>query len=148
MRAVLVATRGTDRVFYDLDSKPGLKDGFVVRPDGSSVPVNLLSWASKASGVSMIRDSRFHRFLWDAPQDVGSGRWFETFIKKSVPVDPKMLEDVNISSSLDADKKRPQKSKSVKIKSVDKGTFTKVVDYRGGKYLKKRYKIKGLRNER
>jgi hypothetical protein len=148
MRAVLVATRGADRVFYDLDSKPGSKDGFVVRPDGSSVPVNLISWAAKASGVNMIRDSKFHRFLWDAPQDVGSGRWFETFIKRSMPVDPKMLEDVNISSSLDADKEQPQKSKAVKIKSVDNGTFTKVIDYRGGKYLKKRFKVKGFKNGR
>ena len=141
MRAVLVATRGEDRVFYDLDSRPGGNDGMLVKSNGSAVPVNVISWASKANGASLIRDSKFHRFLWDAPQNVGSGKWFETFIKKSMPVDAAKLDGVEVLSSLDRYQKPQPKERVVKVKSIDNGSFAKVVDYKSGKYVKTRYKF-------
>ena len=139
MRAILVATRGDDRIFYDLDSRPGGNDGMLGKSNGSAVPVNVISWAGKANGVNFIRDSKFHRFLWDAPQNIGAGKWFETFVKKSIPVDQAKLEGVEVLSSLDRYQKPQPKEKVIKVKSVDNGSFVKVVDYKSGKYVKTRY---------
>jgi len=64
MKAVLVGTFDGNKVYYDVEAKSGEKDGAIVRPDGSSVKIHFFSWASKAQGLSKIRNTKFHRSLW------------------------------------------------------------------------------------
>lgn len=115
MKAVLVGTIGSDKVFYDIDAGPEDRDGAIEREDGSVVPVNFMSFASTARGLNKIRSSPFHRFLWDSPRDTSSGSWYETFITKEKPVNEKMLEKSEVHSSI-GNARKNIKSKSDRAK--------------------------------
>lgn len=119
MKAVLVGTVGTDKLYYILDAEPGAEDGALEREDGTVVKVDIISFTSATRSLKKIRTSAFHRKLWDAPRSMSSGSWYETFIAKSKEIDDKMLEGVPTYSALGKDRKKLEK---IKKKSLDFST--------------------------
>lgn len=119
MKAVLVGTVGEDRLYYILDSAAGENDGAIERPDSSVVMFDFMSFVSSGRNIKKIRTSRFHRKLWDAPKDISSGSWYQTFIEKTKEVNDKLLEGSPVYSSLGKSRKKTNKlnEKSEKFQS-------------------------------
>lgn len=106
MKAVLVGVVGRDKLFYDLDAKPGEKDGIIERENGSTVKIDLLSFAASARGLSKIRSTRFHRFLWDTPRSTSSGSWYETFVTKQRGIKDEILDNIETHSAIGENRKK------------------------------------------
>jgi hypothetical protein len=130
MKAVLVGTHEGNRVYYDFDAPAGSRDGIIVREDGSTVKIYLISWSAKVKGLNQIRNTSFHRFFWDAPKIPTKGKWFEMFIKKSIKIDKEVLGKLNIETSLGQTKKKLQKKNSQAIKFMNYKTSGEMVDYK------------------
>jgi hypothetical protein len=130
MKAVLVGTHEGNRVYYDFDAHAGSRDGIIVREDGSTVKIYLISWSAKVKGLNQIRNTSFHRFFWDAPKIPTKGKWFEMFIKKSIKIDKEVLGKLNIETSLGQTKKKLQKKNSQAIKFMNYKTSGEMVDYK------------------
>lgn len=109
MKAVLVGSVDKNKLYYIMDAQAGDEDGAIVRADGSTVLVNLLSFAAKSRIIKKHRTTRFHRFLWDMPADITSGAWFETFIAKTRPLSKEILNGLNIVSSIGENKQKLKK---------------------------------------
>jgi hypothetical protein len=130
MKAVLVGTYDGNKVYYDVDAKAGEKDGAIVRPDGSSVKIYFFSWASKAQGLNKIRNTKFHRSLWDAPKNPTKGKWYETFIKKDVEIEKEVLEGVTTLSTVGETKVKLEKKNARAIDFINNKSLIKMVDYK------------------
>lgn len=130
MKAVLVGTFDGNKVYYDIDAKAGEKDGAIVRPDGSSVKIYFFSWSSKAQGLIKIRNTKFHRSLWDAPKNPTKGKWYETFIKKETEVDEELLEGVPTLSTVGETKVKLEKKNARAIDFINNKSLIKMVDYK------------------
>jgi hypothetical protein len=130
MKAVLVGTFDGNKVYYDIDAKAGEKDGAIVRPDGSSVKIYFFSWASRAQGLKKIRNTKFHRSLWDAPKNPTKGKWYETFIKKDVEVDEEALDGVSTLSTIGETKVKLEKKNARAIDFINNKSLIKMVDYK------------------
>ena len=130
MKAVLVGTFDGNKVYYDIDAKAGEKDGAIVRPDGSSVKIYFFSWSSKAQGLIKIRNTKFHRSLWDAPKNPTKGKWYETFIKKEAEVDEELLEGVPTLSTVGETKVKLEKKNARAIDFINNKSLIKMVDYK------------------
>ena len=83
--------------------------------------IRFFSWVSQNPGIRKIRNTKFHRFLWDSPVDPSTGKWFDVFIKKSTEIDKSMLDGVVVVSDI----KPSQKAIKKKIDSVGKSMSTK-----------------------
>ena len=123
MKAVLVGGIDDEKLYYLIDSKGSSKDGVLVGPDGRTVMIRFFSWVSQNPGIRKIRNTKFHRFLWDSPVDPSTGKWFDVFIKKSTEIDKSMLDGVVVVSDI----KPSQKAIKKKIDSVGKSMSTKKV---------------------
>jgi len=130
MKAVLVGTFDDNKVYYDIDAKAGQKDGAIVRPDGSSVKIYFFSWASKAQGLKKIRNTKFHRSLWDAPKNPTKGKWYETFIKKDAEIDKEVLEGINTLSTIGETKSKLEKKNARAVDFINNKSLIKMVDYK------------------
>ena len=130
MKAVLVGTFDGNKVYYDIDAKAGEKDGVIVRPDGSLVKIYFFSWSSKAQGLIKIRNTKFHRSLWDAPKNPTKGKWYETFIKKDAEVDEALLEGVPTLSTVGETKAKLEKKNARAIDFINNKSLIKMVDYK------------------
>ena len=130
MKAVLVGTHEGNRVYYDFDAPAGSRDGVIVREDGSTVKIYIISWSAKVKGLNQIRNTSFHRFFWDAPKIPTKGKWFEMFIKKSIKIDNEVLGKLNIETSLGQTKKKLQKKNSRAIKFMNYKTSGEMIDYK------------------
>lgn len=129
MRAVLVAISAGNRVYYDIDSKPGERDAIVEKPDGTTFTVDLLSLSNSSRSFTKLRSSPFQRFLWDAPKDPSSGAWYETFIEKTRPIKDSLIESMPVHSALGKNKKKIDKTKrsakSFIAETIDREMLTK-----------------------
>lgn len=121
MKAVLVGTVGDDKLYYILDAAAGEKDGALEREDGSVVKVDLIPFTATARSLKKIRTSSFHRKLWDAPRNIASGSWYETFVAKSKEVDEKMLDGVPTYSALGKDRKKTEKIDKKSLEFLNNG---------------------------
>jgi hypothetical protein len=130
MKAVLVGTYDGNKVYYDVDAKAGEKDGAIVRPDGSSVKIHFFSWASKTQGLNKIRNTKFHRSLWDAPKNPTKGKWYETFIKKDVEIEKEVLEGITTLSTVGETKVKLEKKNARAIDFINNKSLIKMVDYK------------------
>ena len=130
MKAVLVGTYDGNKVYYDVDAKAGEKDGAIVRPDGSSVRIHFFSWASKAQGLNKIRNTKFHRSLWDAPKNPTKGKWYETFIKKDAEIAKEVLEGIATLSMVGETKVKLEKKNARAIDFINNKSLIKMVDYK------------------
>jgi hypothetical protein len=130
MKAILVGTFDGDKVYYDVEAKAGEKDGAIVRSDGSSVKIYFFSWSSKAQGLIKIRNTKFHRSLWDAPKNPTKGKWYETFIKKEIEVDEALLEGVPTLSTIGETKMKLEKKNARAIDFINNKSLIKMVDYK------------------
>jgi hypothetical protein len=130
MKAILVGTFDGNKVYYDIEAKAGQKDGAIVRGDGSTVKIHFFSWASKAQDLKKIRNTKFHRSLWDAPKDPTKGKWFETFIKKEKEVDESILEGINPLSTVGETKTKIEKKNSRAIDFMDNKSLIRMIDYK------------------
>ena len=130
MKAILVGTFDGNKVYYDIEAKAGDKDGAIVRSDGSTVKIYFFSWASKAQDLKKIRNTKFHRSLWDAPKDPTKGKWFETFIKKEKEVDESILEGINPLSTVGETKTKIEKKNSRAIDFMNNKSLIKMIDYK------------------
>jgi hypothetical protein len=130
MKAILVGTYDGNKVYYDIDAKAGQKDGEIVRPDGSSVKIYFFSWASKVQGLNKIRNSKFHRSLWDAPKNPTKGKWYETFIKKETEVDEALLDGAPTLSTVGGTKVKLEKKNARAIDFINNKSLIKMVDYK------------------
>ena len=130
MKAFLVGTHEGNKVYYDFDAQPGERDGIIVREDGSTVKIYLISWAAKVKGLNQIRNTPFHRFFWDAPKDVTKGKWYEMFIKKSIKIDKEVLDKVSIHTSLGKTKKKIETKTARVIDFINFKNEYKMIDYK------------------
>jgi hypothetical protein len=130
MKAILVGTFDGNKVYYDIEAKSGEKDGSIVRGDGSTVKIHFFSWASKAQDLKKIRNTKFHRSLWDAPKDPTKGKWFETFIKKEKEFDETILEGVPTLSTIGETKMKIEKKNARAIDFINNKSLIKMVDYK------------------
>ena len=130
MKAVLVGTYDGNKVYYDVDAKAGEKDGAIVRSDGSSVKIHFFSWASKAQGLNKIRNTKFHRSLWDAPKNPTKGKWYETFIKKDTEIEKEVLEGITTLSTVGETKVKLEKKNARAIDFINNKSLIKMVDYK------------------
>jgi hypothetical protein len=127
MKAVLVGTMSSDKLYYVIDAKAGEKDGAVVRPNGKVIKVDFMSFIHSSQSIRKIRTSRFHRSLWDAPKNLTSGAWYETFISKTKEVNEGSLDGAVIQTSLGSvkknlDSKTAAIAEFLSIKSLEQGT--------------------------
>jgi hypothetical protein len=114
VKAVLVGTVSSDKLYYVLDAGPSDKDGAVVKADGKIIYVDFMSFVHSSKTIRKIRTSRFHRSLWDAPKNPTSGSWYETFILKTKEVNEASLGGAIIQTSLgNAKKKLDSKSAAI-----------------------------------
>ena len=132
MKAVLVGTFDGNKVYYDVEAKAGQKDGAIVRGDGSTVAIHFFSWASKAQGLNKIRNTKFHRSLWDAPKNPTNGKWYETFIKKDTEIEKEVLEGVTTLSTVGETKVKLEKKNARAIDFINNKSLIKMVDYKVG----------------
>jgi hypothetical protein len=130
MKAVLVGTYDGNKVYYDVDAKAGEKDGAIVRSDGSSVKIHFFSWASKAQGLNKIRNTKFHRSLWDAPKNPTKGKWYETFIKKDIEIEKEVLEGITTLSTVGETKVKLEKKNARALDFINNKSLIKMVDYK------------------
>lgn len=100
MKAVLVGGVGDDKVYYVIDAVGSSNDGAIVSPDGKVIMIRFFSWASKNPSVRKIRNTKFHRLLWDSPIDPMKGKWFEIFVQKTQEIDKEVLDGVVIKTDL------------------------------------------------
>jgi hypothetical protein len=100
MKAVLVGSVHGDKLFYVVDAAPDDDDGVLEKQNGDTVNVDFFAFTSKVSGLTKIRTSKLHRMIWDSPRSVTSGKWYETFITKTIDIDKAMLEGIKIHTSL------------------------------------------------
>lgn len=121
MKAILVGGIEDEKLYYVIDAKGSSKDGVLVSPDGRAVMIRFFSWVSQNPGIRKIRNTKFHRFLWDSPIDPSKGKWFDIFIGKSVEIDKSMLEGVVVSTNI----KPSQKVIKKKIDNIGKSMSTK-----------------------
>ena len=92
--------------------------------------IYFFSWASKAQDLKKIRNTKFHRSLWDAPKDPTKGKWFETFIKKEKEVDESILEGINPLSTVGETKTKIEKKNSRAIDFMNNKSLIKMIDYK------------------
>jgi hypothetical protein len=130
MKAVLVGTFDGNKVYYDIEAKVGEKDGAIVRADGSTVKIHFFSWASKAPDLKKIRNTKFHRSLWDAPKDPTKGKWFETLIKKEKEVDETILDGITPLSTVGETKAKIEKKNSRAVDFMNNKSLIKMIDYK------------------
>ncbi len=130
MKAILVGTHEGNKVYYDFDAPAGSRDGIIVREDGSTVKIYLLSWAAKVKGLNQIRNTSFHRFFWDAPKAVTKGKWFDMFVTKNVQIDKETLDKLVIEKTLGQTKKKLEVKNSRAIKFLNNKDSGQMVDYK------------------
>ena len=130
MKAILVGTFDGNKVYYDIEAKAGQKDGAIVRGDGSTVKIHFFSWASKAQDLKKIRNTKFHRSLWDSPKDPTKGKWFDTFIKKEKEVDESILEGIKPLSTVGETKAKIDKKNSRAVYFMNNKSLIKMIDYK------------------
>lgn len=130
MRALLVGTHEGNKVYYDFDAPAGSRDGIIVREDGSSVKVYLISWSAKVKGLKQIRNTPFHRFFWDAPKNPLKGKWFDMFITKTIDVEKETLDKLVIEKTVGETKKQIQKKNDRAIKFLNNKNSGQMVDYK------------------
>jgi hypothetical protein len=121
MKAVLVGGIEDEKLYYVIDSKGSSKDGVLVGPDGHTVMIRFFSWVSQNPGIRKIRNTKFHRFLWDSPIDPSKGKWFDVFIGKNTEIDKSMLDGVVVVTDI----KSSQKVIKKKIDNIEKSMSTK-----------------------
>jgi hypothetical protein len=130
MKAILVGTFDGNKVYYDIEAKAGQKDGAIVRDDGSTVKIHFFSWASKTQDLKKIRNTKFHRSLWDAPKDPTKGKWFNTFIKKEEEIDESILEGITPLSTVGETKAKIEKKNSRAVYFMNNKSLIKMIDYK------------------
>lgn len=106
MKAVLVGAIHEDKLYYVIDAAPGEKDAILERPNGSIVKTTFIGITSKARGLKKFRNTRFHRLLWDKPQNVVDSSWYRTFVTKERDIPEKSLEEAVVVTSLGESRKK------------------------------------------
>jgi hypothetical protein len=114
VKAVLVGTVSSDKLYYIIDAKANEKDGALVKANGKVLKVDFMSFIHSSRSIRKIRTSRFHRSLWDAPKNPTSGSWYETFILKTRQVNEASLSGAVIQTAL-GNAKKTLDSKSAAI---------------------------------
>jgi hypothetical protein len=127
MKAVLVGTVGDDKLYYIIDATANDKDGAIEREDGTVVRIDFMSFSSSARSLKKIRTSPFHRKLWDAPRNMSSGSWYETFISKEKEVDEKMLAGLPVYSALGKDRKKIDKINEKSLEFSSSGLANQIL---------------------
>lgn len=102
MKAVLVATAGDRKLYYDIDAKQGSDDGALVTSDGRVMPLNFFSFVNKTSGLKKMMGTPFHKFLWMPPADDIKKLWIDVFVNKEIPLDERFTANLMIKQSLDS----------------------------------------------
>lgn len=131
MKAVLIGTVEDARLYLIVDAGRGEKNGALVRQDDSVVMVDAISFSTKARNISQIRTTRFHRFFWDAPKNVTSGKWYEIFIARSKQIDKKMLDGVRVVTTLGKPAKKISSVNSRAKKFTNSSKGKKMVKSKG-----------------
>lgn len=119
MRSIIVGLINENKVYYDLDAKPGERDAIIERPDGTSIKANIVQLSSTARNFTKLRSTPFQRFLWDAPRNATSGAWYETFITKTRPVNDSLLSGMPEHSVLGKNKKKIDKANRAAKSFID-----------------------------
>lgn len=152
MKAVLVGTIGDDKLYYVIDAARGDDDGALERENGSVLMLDFFPYVAMSRGLRKIRSSRFHRKLWDAPSNIASGTWYETFIGKSREIDEASLEGQPVYSALGKDRKKinkvNEKAKKFKTKSLADEILVKSADAAMVKFDRQVYAYKTAEKRR
>jgi len=112
MKAILVGTMGDEhKLYYVIDSSSEKMDG--VLSDGINPKlVNFWKTAVRLNGLTLIKSSNFHKFLWDNEysEDEDQDRWKRIFVTKTQKIPEDLLSGVTIVNDV---LKSKMKSKSI-----------------------------------
>jgi len=114
MASVLVATVGDKKIYYVIDSTDPKKDGIIEDEDGTTREIPFFSYIGKTTKIRPLRNSAFHKFLWDEPSENNRKKWMEIFIEKLDTPDENMLKGVAVQDSTG---KARKKKTSIDIKA-------------------------------
>lgn len=100
MKAVFVGKINESKLYYVIDSDNPLTDGVIV--DGDEKHQIVSFWDTVRFAVDLKRNtqSAFHQYLWSSPSDEETEKWYRIFIKKSQPIEEKLLNGVQIRSDI------------------------------------------------
>lgn len=116
MKAVLVGLNGDSKLYYDLDASASDPDGVVEKPNGDTYKVDFFSYVASSLGLKKLMTTSFHRRLWDEPTKQNERAWVEMFVDKTRKPTDKMLDDLDILSTLGRNKSK-MKTKSDAVSS-------------------------------
>jgi len=100
MKAVFVGKVDDYKLYYVLDSDNPLTDGVLVNDTENPRVVSFWDTVRFALDLKKNTQSKFHNYLWSAPSDEDSDKWYRIFIKKSQKLEDSMLNGVQIRSDI------------------------------------------------
>ena len=100
MKAALVGLNGNKKLYYDLDATGIQPDGIVEMENGDTMKVDFFSYVAASPNLKKLRTTAFHRRLWDEPQKGHELAWSQMFIEKTKKPTDKMMEDLDILTTL------------------------------------------------
>jgi hypothetical protein len=100
MKAVFVGKVGESKLYYVVDSDNPLTDGVLVNESENPMVVSFWDTVRFALDLRKNTQSKFHQYLWSAPSDEESEKWYRIFIKKSQKLEDSILNGVQIRSDI------------------------------------------------
>jgi hypothetical protein len=100
MKAIFVGKIGEAKLYYVVDSDNPLTDGVLINESENPAVVSFWDTVRFAVDLKKNTQSRFHQYLWSAPSDEESEKWYRIFIRKSQKLEDSMLNGVQIRSDI------------------------------------------------
>lgn len=101
LRAVLVGSYFGQKLYYLLDPYGDKNStGALVDKDGNIEYLKFFSFVKSNPSIKEFRFSKFHRFLWDAPDANNKAKWNRIFVNGTQKVDEEMLIGAQVITDL------------------------------------------------
>jgi len=120
MQAVLIGSTDSNKLYFIADALNDEPNLAIEKPNGSVIYTNFLDFCINAPNITKIRNTRFHRFLWDKPQNIAKGAWYDTFVERTRPIKDSLLEDVVINKTLGTNRRKLQQKNDAVNRFVTK----------------------------
>lgn len=128
MKAVLVGTvHGDKKLYYVIDATSPDVDG-VINDGETAKVVNFWKTAVKMNGLSTIKSTDFHKYLWDrtSREEDDDDRWKRIFVTKSQKMPEYLLSGLTLTTDA---LKSNIKSKSINSRVSEFKTLRQTQNY-------------------
>lgn len=116
MKSILVGKLVDTKVYYVVDSIHKDADCVLVGRFGDKKVTNFWEFVDWNKNVQKIKNTDFHKALWEGHESKTSPYWYSVFVEKSLPVDAKLLDDVVVNDDV---LKRRAKSLEFENRAMD-----------------------------